>query len=781
VKRKARAARARPRPRAHRLQAIGPGLALLLLYWLTLCPTIYSGDAAELATAGATFGIPHPPGYPLLTLLSNLWTRLLPLGDVAWRINLLSAISAAGAAALLAGLLRRVQAGAMAASAAGLGLGLGLSFWSQALISEVYAFDMLLATVTLVLAHRAGQRQSLGACAMALLSFGLWVGHRNVNLLFLPAVLLLAWPGLWPQLRHLRAWPALAAALLAPLLVLLYLPLASAADPKLDTGDPETWSRLVEMVKADVYRQYLFAGDWWQNLKLILSGLPRELGLGLLLAPLGAALAWRQQRRLVLALGYVWLTNLLFSASYGVPDVTVFTLPGVLALWALAGLGLGRLRERLPWPALAALGLAAFLPLALVNFGENNLRGQTLARDFARDALSFPGAKGIVLSHVDSVSFSLWYAQYVEGRRPDLLVVSRGRAVDWHQEQARRLRPELDIPLYSGPDSISRWPALLTLRNGGKVPVYVTANLRGYFAPRDAAELNLSFIELPAGLMTRLAPADSPPPLDHTLRRNVAFWHKAWPHAAAARRQRLGVDMTALLLHYASMRVLFARYCLLQGHPGPALEAARAVIRLDTGPLIERVNRDFLRMKSRYHMSEMPRMAATLALLAEALQQGKATREQVRQQLEPAIPLSSRESPPGESPEVERANAQGIELARQGQYGKALDRFERVLQLSPNHLGALFNRAKVLAMLERDAEAVEAYQALLQHAPAHQPGLVGLAELKIRKHPRQALQLYLRAQQAPGPPQLRGVIRQRIRQLERRLAPRPPAPRPDAR
>ena len=39
--------------------------------------------------------VAHPPGYPLFTLLAKLFMTVVPLGSVAWRVNLLSAVSGA--------------------------------------------------------------------------------------------------------------------------------------------------------------------------------------------------------------------------------------------------------------------------------------------------------------------------------------------------------------------------------------------------------------------------------------------------------------------------------------------------------------------------------------------------------------------------------------------------------------------------------------------------------------------------------------------------------------
>lgn len=59
-----------------------------ILYVRTLAPTVTSEDSGELITAAYTLGIAHPPGYPLWCILGKLFS-LIPLGNVAWRVNLL--------------------------------------------------------------------------------------------------------------------------------------------------------------------------------------------------------------------------------------------------------------------------------------------------------------------------------------------------------------------------------------------------------------------------------------------------------------------------------------------------------------------------------------------------------------------------------------------------------------------------------------------------------------------------------------------------------------------
>jgi hypothetical protein len=73
----------------------------LLVYSWTLCPTVAGGDSGELVVAACTMGIPHPPGYPLHTMLGYLFFCFLPTGSPAARVNYLSSICSAIASTLI--------------------------------------------------------------------------------------------------------------------------------------------------------------------------------------------------------------------------------------------------------------------------------------------------------------------------------------------------------------------------------------------------------------------------------------------------------------------------------------------------------------------------------------------------------------------------------------------------------------------------------------------------------------------------------------------------------
>lgn len=88
---------------ADRLAALLAALLSGLVYVYCMAPGVTLGDSGELVTAAYTFGVPHPTGYPLWTLAGFLWSHfILPWGNPAWRIAMLSGVAGATLVGVLA-------------------------------------------------------------------------------------------------------------------------------------------------------------------------------------------------------------------------------------------------------------------------------------------------------------------------------------------------------------------------------------------------------------------------------------------------------------------------------------------------------------------------------------------------------------------------------------------------------------------------------------------------------------------------------------------------------
>jgi tetratricopeptide (TPR) repeat protein len=127
---------------------------LWIVYFLTLAPEQTLEDSGELCTGSFYAGIPHPPGYPFWAIYSWLWTKLLVVGNVAWRVEVGEATAAALACGLVAFLVSRGSSMLMegieelrnmtgkwenvicmvSGIVAGLLLGLGGVMWSESVV-----------------------------------------------------------------------------------------------------------------------------------------------------------------------------------------------------------------------------------------------------------------------------------------------------------------------------------------------------------------------------------------------------------------------------------------------------------------------------------------------------------------------------------------------------------------------------------------------------------------------------------------------------------------------
>ena len=107
--------------------------AALALYLRTLAPSVafLFDDSLEFQLVGYRLAVAHPTGYPLYTLLLKLFS-FLPFGDVAYRANLLSAVCAALAVAIVYLAALQLTQSVFASLVAALALAVSPVFWSQA-------------------------------------------------------------------------------------------------------------------------------------------------------------------------------------------------------------------------------------------------------------------------------------------------------------------------------------------------------------------------------------------------------------------------------------------------------------------------------------------------------------------------------------------------------------------------------------------------------------------------------------------------------------------------
>jgi hypothetical protein len=448
------------------------GLFALAVYARTLHPSVPGGDAGELILAAARLEVAHPPGYPLYTLLAKAAT-LLPVGSVAWRVNLLSAVCAAAAAAVIAATVTTAAASALAGAVAGLLFAFSPLVWTHATGAEVFPLHALLVALlcwwTLRWRRTGAFRDAVAIAAV----IGLGLSHHHTIVFY--AAPILVWI-CWLDRRKpnaLRRLAALAGAVASGLAWYLYLPLAARTATTLSWGDPTTLQGFLDHLLRRDYGTFQLAADvdpaashfadrlaaWAlhtheataHGAAFVLIG---ALGcLGLFHRDEARDRAWIGLWVVSLAI-YVLGFNALANLPVGDPVFRAVTArfwhQSDVAVFVLLGLGLGAVLGGIPRPLRRVLAAACIVVVAIVlgsGFAAHDHRRDDTVARFGHALLEPLPPDTLLLTRGDLVTNATRYLATCDGVRTDVVILDQELLTKpWYVERAAREHPDLRFP-----------------------------------------------------------------------------------------------------------------------------------------------------------------------------------------------------------------------------------------------------------------------------------------------------------------------------------------------
>lgn len=189
--------------RHERLTALICFLVALVTYWSTVMPNIGLNDDGEMATAALHWGVMHPSGYPLWTILAGLWSHIIPFGNGSWKINLFSGLCTAIGAGVfsLISLNATRWLGVARLSATVLSVAATLTFiwvtpiWSHAVVGKgLYALHVCLMMVFLMLTYvwiRRPYWKNAFVWLLFIFCLGMSNHHMTLAMAFLPLLVIL--------------------------------------------------------------------------------------------------------------------------------------------------------------------------------------------------------------------------------------------------------------------------------------------------------------------------------------------------------------------------------------------------------------------------------------------------------------------------------------------------------------------------------------------------------------------------------------------------------------
>lgn len=428
----------------------------LSIYLLTLAPTVTFFDSGEFLTAVSSLGTPHSPGYPLFVNFAKPFTWL-PFGDIAFRVNFATAVSASLACLGVYLLTVRILAdgatdgaadgGEFLRRSAGLCASLAFAFsprlWLQSNHDKPYPLLAFLAAVIFLLLlvwrekYREGEEKP-GLVYLGAFLCGLAFGAHQIIVLLVPSYAFLVLVTDRRLITRFREQLLALSFFFVGFSVYLHLPIRAMANPLLNWGDPRTLSRFVWSFLRKGYPMETVDRDLSLFLKQLSAfNLIQQFSVAGLFLILVGAVAYRDRgKEFIIAFGIAIAVFLAYIVGYqNTPRETIFLTeefftPLYLVAAVFLGMGLFTIAEMLGnvirpaarWKRPALVFLMAVLPAALCtsNYHENDQRENYLAYDYAVNTFRSLPEGAVLFTWGDSGAFPLWYVQGVEKMREDL-------------------------------------------------------------------------------------------------------------------------------------------------------------------------------------------------------------------------------------------------------------------------------------------------------------------------------------------------------------------------
>jgi len=468
-------------------------LSIFLIYLKTLTPDIGFHDSGDMISASFHLGICHPPGYPFYNLFGKLFSLFLPLGNIAYRFNLMSAIFAALACMMVYFITLKIGSGKwevrseknkfipylsslVPAVVSALMLAFATTFWEQAVVAEKYALNALFTSLLIFILlkwaeamsmeHRARSTElkTLGSKFNAqrllyLFSFtlGLSFTHHMQTIFVVPASIFLIIIVCWLHPSALILRPSflakMACCFLLPLFLYLYLPIRASVHPPLNWGDPTTFPRFMEYITLKAYKHFFISSPqvWFQNLQHHLTYFfTHQFTIWTIWIGVIGLISIIFRRKIIgIFLILILLTDIASSIRYGISNIEDYYLPGFIIFSIFIGYGIIFLSRLIPNPLI----IAPFILIPAIPYTTHHFhcdhRNYYFAPDLARGLLENLDPNAALFIKGDVNGFPVWYLHYVENKRPDVALIDTPFLFqDWYAQDIKYKYRDLEFDIY---------------------------------------------------------------------------------------------------------------------------------------------------------------------------------------------------------------------------------------------------------------------------------------------------------------------------------------------
>ncbi|MDR0548104.1 MAG: DUF2723 domain-containing protein [Deltaproteobacteria bacterium] len=496
--------------------------SLACVFFYVICATPGYGwrDGPELAVTAVFLDVAHPSGFPLYNLLAKILTWL-PLGALAYRVTLFTALTG-GAAVFLLGLALKRLHGLDQAEPKYFFLLAPLLFFAfhQGIFAaatevEVYSLNVALIIALLLCAIKWREGHGLAWLYGGGFLYGLSCGNHASLALYLPVLLLLTF---WTRPENMERDNArarlirlslLALFFLVGLSIYLFLLIRSQTDRlPVDFGRTNTWVRLWRHISDAKDSDYHFKGvlnykELFYFLKIQFQNLSSPLiWLALPFFLWGLRFLWLYYQILSVALVVLIGINSFFF-YYWIDGSAAF-LPTVICFFLLTSLGLGQFGRYLAKYGLASkIGFTALIFFILAGVYlilPQRYREADFDAGFMATELFWPDMANLPPEAI-AIHRAQWFSElalhHLYVARPDVALIWHASLVNPHffsplvpAKNPRLLYPTLADGSLLPPNTPNFFSYFIFLNMEAGKPVYLqyndeTAELLPYMTPEE--------------------------------------------------------------------------------------------------------------------------------------------------------------------------------------------------------------------------------------------------------------------------------------------------------
>jgi len=386
-------------------------------YIHNLSRSVFGGDVGDFVTAATVMGVPHPSGYPLITFLGFILTRI----DFMTLISLLSSLV----------------------------LAFNYIFWFYAEIAEIFGLNNLFIVLLIFLAYLYFKYRKIKYLYLLAFFTGLSMTNNYIISFIFPSIFILVFFHFKEIIKKPKVILLSILFGLSGLLVYLYIPIASLSNPPINWGNVKDLGSFLDVILRKHYGTF-GVGEVASLVPMQRLLIQKEYLSTLLfqLTPpviffclLGVIFAIKKYRVLLISLlvGFI-LSGPVFIALIGVSFYSsfyigiyerFFTMSSVVLLFFFP-LGIkyfieiiNRLLKKTTYEKLFIITLF-LIPVLLFkyNFPKTDLHNVYIGDNLAYDLLTPLPKNAYFMMIGDTQIFNSWYGRYALKIRPDVTLFS---------------------------------------------------------------------------------------------------------------------------------------------------------------------------------------------------------------------------------------------------------------------------------------------------------------------------------------------------------------------